>query len=265
MMMQSLIFNLFMAHILGDFYLQGKESCDRKILNGIRGWDLWLHAFLIGALSWAAVGDCRGWWLALGIFVSHLLIDWMKSSLQIRMKIVRIEEQEGEKRVVAGKKKQCDLWMFLADQVLHLLVLVVGASIWISCNKDWSQFGWLQNLAVSHPVRVKTVAALLLALKPANLLVLLTLDACKVKMGTENANDGHGNFHSGELIGWLERGLILLFVVLAQYEAIGFLVAAKSILRFGEASKDEKSEYVLTGTLLSLAIAVCLGLAVLAF
>lgn len=264
-MIKCLIFNLFMAHILGDFYLQGKESCDRKILDGIRGWDLWLHAFLIGALSWAAVGDCRGWWLALGIFVSHLLIDWMKSSLQIRMKIVRIEEQEGEKRVVAGKKKQCDLWMFLADQVLHLLVLVVGASIWISCNKDWSQFGWLQNLAVSHPVRVKTFAALLLALKPANLLVLLTLDACKVKMGTENANDGHGNFHSGELIGWLERGLILLFVVLAQYEAIGFLVAAKSILRFGEASKDEKSEYVLTGTLLSLAIAVCLGLAVLAF
>ena len=84
-------------------------------------------------------------------------------------------------------------------------------------------------------------------------------------MGTENANDGHGNFHSGELIGWLERGLILLFVVLSQYEAIGFLVAAKSILRFGEASKDEKSEYVLTGTLLSLAIAVCLGLVVFAF
>ncbi len=264
-MIKCLIFNLFMAHILGDFYLQGKQSCDRKIRDGIRGRDLWLHAFLIGALSWVAVWDCRGWWLALGIFVLHLLIDWLKSFLQIKMRIFRIEEQKGDKRVVAGETKQWDLWMFLADQALHLMVLVVGASIWLSCNKDWSQFVWLQNLAVSHPVRVKTAAALLLALKPANLLVLLTLDACKVKMGTENANDGHGNFHSGELIGWLERGLILLFVVLSQYEAIGFLVAAKSILRFGEASKDEKSEYVLTGTLLSLAIAVCLGLVVFAF
>ena len=42
------------------------------------------------------------------------------------------------------------------------------------------------------------------------------------------------------------------------------LIAAKSILRFSEASKgDEKSEYVLTGTLLSLAIALCLGIIVL--
>ena len=51
---------------------------------------------------------------------------------------------------------------------------------------------------------------------------------------------------------------------MSQYEAIGFLIAAKSILRFSEASKgDEKSEYVLTGTLLSLAIALCLGIFVL--
>ena len=64
----------------------------------------------------------------------------------------------------------------------------------------------------------------------------------------------------------MERGLILIFVVLAQYEAIGFLIAAKSILRFNETtSENEKSEYVLTGTLLSLAIALLLGLAVLRF
>ena len=53
----------------------------------------------------------------------------------------------------------------------------------------------------------------------------------------------------------------LLFVVMSQYEAIGFLIAAKSILRFNEASSgSEKSEYVLTGTLLSLAIALALGI-----
>jgi len=55
--------------------------------------------------------------------------------------------------------------------------------------------------------------------------------------------------------------LIVLFVVLSQYEAIGFLIAAKSILRFSEATSGSvKSEYVLTGTLLSLTIALCLGL-----
>ena len=104
---------------------------------------------------------------------------------------------------------------------------------------------------------------MLLALKPANILILLILETCKVNVISQENND-NGNFHSGELIGWLERGLILVFVIMSQYEAIGFLIAAKSILRFSEASKgDEKSEYVLTGTLLSLAIALCLGIFVL--
>ena len=107
------------------------------------------------------------------------------------------------------------------------------------------------------------MVGLLLALKPANILILLILETCKVNVNPTK-NDEHGNLHSGELIGWLERGLILVFVIMSQYEAIGFLIAAKSILRFSEASKgDEKSEYVLTGTLLSLAIALCLGIIVL--
>ena len=80
----------------------------------------------------------------------------------------------------------------------------------------------------------------------------------------ENKKDKHGKFHSGKLIGYLERCLILIFVVLSQYEAIGFLIAAKSILRFGEASSGtEKSEYVLAGTLLSLAFALLLGILVI--
>ena len=55
--------------------------------------------------------------------------------------------------------------------------------------------------------------------------------------------------------------MIILFVVLSQYEASGFLIAAKSILRFSEATSGSvKSEYALTGTLLSLTIALCLGL-----
>ena len=153
--------------------------------------------------------------------------------------------------------------MFLTDQILHIAVIVVFANVWLVANNDWQQFGWLQEFAVSHPLRAKTIVAMLLALKPANILILLILGACRVTI-TPTDNDDHGNFHSGELIGWLERGLMLLFVVMSQYEAIGFLIAAKSILRFNEASSgSEKSEYVLTGTLLSLATALALGILII--
>lgn len=64
----------------------------------------------------------------------------------------------------------------------------------------------------------------------------------------------------------VERTLVLVFVVLSQWAAIGFLVAAKSILRFSEASSGrEKSEYVLTGTLLSLTLAIFIGLVVVSW
>ena len=44
----------------------------------------------------------------------------------------------------------------------------------------------------------------------------------------------------------------------------GFLVAAKSILRFSETKESDKSEYVLAGTLVSIAIAVACGCLLLA-
>ena len=172
-----------------------------------------------------------------------------------------------QKEVIPGEYKRNDLWIFLAAQIVHIVIIVVGAYIWFSAychwNNDWRLPECLQEFIINHPLRLKTMVGLLLALKPANILILLILETCKVNINPTK-NDEHGNFHSGELIGWLERGLILLFVILSQYEAIGFLVAAKSILRFNEASKgDEKSEYVLTGTLLSLAIALCLGILIL--
>ena len=258
-MINNLFFNLIIAHILGDFYLQWSSSCKNKILYSVKGKDLWLHSLVIGILSWIAIWDLRGWWLAVCIMILHFLIDWSKSYIQVKRNIFKIENPEHVKLVV-GTNKRHDLWVFLIDQILHIGAIILFANIWLAANNDWQQFGWIQEFAVSHPLRAKTIVAMLLALKPANILILLILGACKVTI-TPTEHDEHGNFHSGELIGWLERGLMLLFVVMSQYEAIGFLIAAKSILRFNEASSgSEKSEYVLTGTLLSLATALVLGI-----
>ena len=259
-MIHYLIFNLFIAHILGDFYLQTKKSCENKFLYSVQGKSLWLHSLIIGILSYIAIWDFRGWWLALSIMTIHFGTDWLKSYMQSKMGILTTNT---ESEVIPGKNKRNDLWIFITDQILHLAIIIVGASIWLSVNGEWKQPECVQAFIINHPIRLKTIVGLLLALKPANILILLILETCKVNVISQENND-NGNFHSGELIGWLERGLILVFVIMSQYEAIGFLIAAKSILRFSEASKgDEKSEYVLTGTLLSLAIALCLGIFVL--
>jgi hypothetical protein len=55
--------------------------------------------------------------------------------------------------------------------------------------------------------------------------------------------------------------------VTSNWQAIGFLIAAKSVFRFGDLSqsKDRKlTEYILIGTLLSFGIAITTGLVVVA-
>ena len=165
--------------------------------------------------------------------------------------------------IVKGDSIECVMdfpeYAFEAALILKTLVKSFEPSD-VNDSKRFNRYGLRIAIGIGE---MKTMVGLLLALKPANILILLILETCKVNINPTK-NDEHGNFHSGELICWLERGLILVFVIMSQYEAIGFLIAAKSILRFSEASKgDEKSEYVLTGTLLSLAIALCLGILVL--
>ncbi len=65
--------------------------------------------------------------------------------------------------------------------------------------------------------------------------------------------------NAGALIGNLERGLTILFVLIGQYDAIGFIIAAKSLLRFKD-TDTAKTEYVLAGTFLSFGVAIIIGL-----
>ena len=64
---------------------------------------------------------------------------------------------------------------------------------------------------------------------------------------------------AGRIIGILERILFLIFIVNNHYNAVGFLIAAKSILRFKDA-EAAKTQYLLIGSLLSLLIAVVFGI-----
>lgn len=256
-MLTQLIANLVVAHIVGDFYFQTERSCRNKVIEQYCGKDMYIHALIIGLLSWVAVWTVDAWWLAVAIMLIHFAIDCLKSFVVLKWDVVRIADE----RLTYGQNRRLNLALFTLDQVLHIGVIILLALLWFNVNSEWAQFKWLQQLILAHPMRVYTIIGLLIALKPANIIILNILSLCKVSIQESDRTDE--NFHAGELIGWLERALVVVFVVLSQWAAIGFLVAAKSILRFSEASSGrEKSEYVLTGTLLSLTIAIFIGLVV---
>ena len=72
----------------------------------------------------------------------------------------------------------------------------------------------------------------------------------------------------GHALGYVNSRIILslvfVFILTDHWEGVGFLIAAKSVFRFGDLkeSKDRKlTEYILIGTLLSFAMAIIMALA----
>ena len=90
--------------------------------------------------------------------------------------------------------------------------------------------------------------------------VLLKVVLSKWKIASDKSEKSLPN--AGNYIGIIERLFVFLFIINGQWQAIGFLIAAKSILRFNDLSKakDRKlTEYVLIGTLASFGLAALGG------
>ena len=226
-MNSTLFLSLVLAHIIGDFYLQTDKCCEQKEKRKFKSWFLYVHAITIGLLSWIIVPSCSfGLW-ALMIAVSHFAID-----------AVKIHCPKG-------------LWSFVIDQLFHLSILAAISTIYETTKE-------LPFQMIDSPSSFSTpllILAILLCIKPANILIKLILE--KYQVGESASCDNIKN--AGALIGNLERLLTIVFVLLGQFEAIGFIVAAKSILRFKD-TDTAKTEYVLAGTFLSFGIAILCGL-----
>lgn len=231
-MNEALLMSLLTAHVAGDFYCQNDKMCENKRRHNIMGMDLYLHSIIIGAVSWLALFRTDAWCLILILTLSHFLLDAVKSFLE--------------------RRYEKELIFFIADQMLH--VGVIAALSWY--------YGGMSDLPISYlPEKYPfIILALLICAKPANILIRLTLKSYKVEM--PNDDKGGDIKNAGGLIGSLERILTIIFMSLNQYEAIGFIIAAKSILRFKD-TETAKTEYVLTGTLLSFGIAIVCGLMII--
>ncbi len=230
-----LFVKLILAHMVGDFLLQPKSWVKEKESRGPASPKLYLHGLVHALWTWLVLWDFRGWIVALSIAVLHVGIDVVKSSLQ--------------------KEKNRSVW-FLTDQLLHLLSIAI---LWCLFFRPVLPVGtWGENpdfwIYLTALFFLTTVCGIGIQMMLANWAEVINLYNEK---SLPNA---------GRDIGMLERLLVFLFVVLGHWEAIGFLIAAKSVFRFGDLrdSRNRKlTEYILIGTLLSFGIAIVTGILVL--
>jgi hypothetical protein len=180
--------------------------------------------------------------------------DWRYKSMDL-IQLLILQLTDGLKKEMR-RIKVLKAYSFFIDQILHIFVICLVVFLFERVFEIKS----LIDLKFSTKYLV-ILAGYIICTKPANILIKEIVKIFKIKINKEASNsDDLPN--AGKLIGILERWLVLTFIVISQYEAIGFLIAAKSILRFKE---DDiiKTEYIVVGTLLSFAIAIFAGLPII--
>ncbi|MDA3909195.1 MAG: hypothetical protein PF437_08900 [Sulfurimonas sp.] len=86
----------------------------------------------------------------------------------------------------------------------------------------------------------------------ANKLSVLALSSRKVP--------DDSTFKNGAIIGNLERTIIFIGVIIQGWALIGIIVALKTVARYKELDGKDHSEYFLIGSMISILVAISVGL-----
>lgn len=230
-----ILVKLLLAHFIGDFLLQPKSWVEGKENLKLKSPKLYLHAITHGVLTYLFLWDFSIWLLPLTITLIHFVIDLFKLYIQ--------------------KEDSRPTWFFI-DQLLHIISIVV---LWLLfCKPHIYSSAWFDD------VNVWIYATAIIFITVVSGIIVRELMYNWSKSLNDDGDKSLKN--AGKYIGILERLLVFIFVVTGHWEGIGFLLAAKSVFRFGDLkkSKDRKlTEYILVGTLLSLSISIVTGLVVL--
>ncbi|MDP5200153.1 DUF3307 domain-containing protein [Flavobacterium sp. DG2-3] len=228
-----LFIKLLLAHLLGDFIWQPNSWVADKETKKHKSIYLYVHILLHGVLAAILAGEIRFIPYAVLIAVTHGIVDLIKLNFQ--------------------KKKTKRTW-FVVDQIAHILILI--GIVLLYQNKSIINF-WSDNEFWI------LITGLLLITKPTSIFIKTIISIWSPE--SQNSHQDFSLANAGNYIGILERLLVVCFILTAHFEAIGFLLAAKSIFRFGDLkeAKDRKlTEYVMIGTLISFGIAIIVGLVI---
>lgn len=228
----SYVLALLLAHVLGDFVLQPRQWVAKKQASGFKSPVLYAHIGIHAVLSVLLTGFYGRWLVVFAVVaVTHGLIDLVK---------------------IYGDKSGRHPGWFVADQLAHVGVIVGLFAL---------EFPLVVGLAANFlPIATAFALCLLLCTVGSSVFIRIIMSSWALN----DSEDAHSLKNAGQTIGILERLFVFSFVILGQWSAIGFLMGAKSVFRFGDLSraKDRKlTEYILIGTLLSFALAVASALA----
>lgn len=234
---------LLTAHLIADFLVQTDWLVARKAQ-----WQfLVLHVASVSMITALAIGAIAlpAFGMVALITATHFAFDYIK--------VHYVPD---------------NLMSFTADQCGHIAVIAMIAFLQpeLAWSGAWALLSgpgqaWLytamtftSGMIVAVPMGGIVIKKMVQTIAPLPSSVLAPNPATPAASTAPPAPGQTGMAKGGKYIGWLERGLIVLFMLTGKVEGVGFLLAAKSILRFGDIRDDAArhlQEYIIIGTLLS--------------
>ncbi|MGB5418134.1 DUF3307 domain-containing protein [Algibacter sp.] len=229
--MLALAIKLILAHLIGDFIFQPNKWVLHKETHKHKSKYLYWH-ILVHLVALIVVLQFEfKYWLALVIIpISHYVIDVIKLHLMPKL----------NNRLLFG-----------LDQMAHLLIIALVVRIYQPYVIDIN--------TLFTPQILLFITSLLCITKVSSIIMKTIISKWDLSEYTKEASLAD----AGAYIGILERLFVFMFIITNHWEGVGFLIAAKSVFRFGDLSKakDRKlTEYILIGTLLSFGLAIAFGI-----
>jgi len=231
----DLLLKILVAHFFSDFVLQPTKWAAEKDKHGFKSWHLYVHVIITAATLFIFLWDFKLWGLVLVISLLHFVIDLVKSSIH-----------------------RTNIWIFVTDQLIHLIIII---AVWLVYTNQSEKFFYLISSYINNPKFWWLFLAYILLTIPTSVLIGKMTNKWNNELAGSNKTKGLEN--AGKWIGIIERVLIFTFIIVNQLSVIGFLLAAKSVFRFGDlkdSSDQKKTEYIIIGTFISFLLAIIMGL-----
>lgn len=227
--MFELILKITLTHLLGDFVFQTNKMVADIHSKKLKSKYLYLHTLIHFLLLLMVTAFEKKYLIpVLLLTASHFAID-VFTKIIIRNKINAIRN-------------------LLLDQILHFIAIALFVRHFYPYKIDFDFIFSTKNyLLVICLISITYVSSVVM----------------KKIMGMLNyPYPNNGIKEAGKYIGMLERLFIFIFIITSFWEGVGFLLAAKSIFRFGDLKENKEiklTEYILIGTLISFGMAIVIA------
>ncbi|MGM0546887.1 MAG: hypothetical protein ACQEST_09205 [Bacteroidota bacterium] len=192
----------------------------------------------------------------------EISLSWVLLAVYLVISPILLKRWEREKQWINRGR--------IATMMLHVLVvgLLCSPLFSLSANEfaysviDWGGDLFFPSSTFTAEIFFTFQLVLfgfLLVLNEANIVLRYLLKVMGLKSLGASKEVDQKEYNTGRVIGLLERIFVFLFVLLNQYGAIGFILAAKGVTRFKDFESRTFAEYVLIGTLLSALLAMAVA------